>query len=158
MKKYIAIVLLFASFSCANQKASNQQTMSNEPFIIYKTRVDYTQNVPVILNAGKTAIVSYPGPSDLITNNELLTPTQLANGYLLDNRGISPNVAFTSYTYSDYVKLEKAPSIEELFESIIDKYPLINMYDCKNQLHIKNDKKKIKHLIKSGFNDCKKLK
>ncbi|MBN1768357.1 MAG: hypothetical protein JXR50_08385 [Prolixibacteraceae bacterium] len=158
MNKFIPILITFALFSCSNQRATKIQAMSTEPFIIYKTKADYAQNVPVILNKEKTAIVSYPAPSDLKYNNGMRTPTKLFDGYLLDNRGISVNVAFTSFTYSEYVSLENAPSVKVLFDNIIDANPIIEMYDCKNHIAIKGDLKKTKRLIKNYFEGCKKIK
>lgn len=158
MNKFITILITLTLFSCANQKSIKKQAMSNEPFIIYKTKADYAQNVPVILNDEKTAIVSYPAPSDLMYGEEMRTPTKLFDGYLLDNRGISANVAFTSFTYSEYVLLENPPSIKVLFDSIIDENPISEMYNCKKHIAIKDDFKKTKKLIKNEFEGCEKIK
>jgi hypothetical protein len=84
--------------------------------------------------------------------------TKLENGYLLDNRGINVNVAFTSYTYEDYSALDRAPSIENLLESIIDNDPLVELYNCKSQRKIKNDLSKINKLVKQNFKKCVQLK
>ncbi len=159
MKKYIIMVLLFAAMSCAERKVTSiEQVMSTEPFIIYKTKADYNHNVPVVLNADKSFIVSYPGPQDLFVGDKFSTPTKLAKGFLLDNRGITLNVAFTSYTYAEYVKFDKAPSINDLFDSIIDSDPILEMYNCQNQLQIKNNTSKMNKLIRRGFKGCSKIK
>ena len=92
------------------------------PVIIYKTTRDYSRNVPVTLNADGTKIVSYPAVSDV---RSLPYPTPLADGFLLDNRGIGQHVAFLSYTYEEYAALPKTPTAAELFEKIIDKHPLV---------------------------------
>lgn len=84
--------------------------------VIYKTDGDYRDNVPVTLNAAGTALVSYPAPSDL---TERSAPLQLADGYLLDRRGVSMNTRFTRYTYARYRKLDAAPSPATLIDSII---------------------------------------
>ena len=94
--------------------------------IIYKTKADYSQNVPVGLNEEKTAIVSYPGQSDI--KGQL--PVLLEHGFLLDKRGINANVAFLKYTYDDYMALETIPPIAVLFDAIIDADPLTEMYLC----------------------------
>lgn len=97
---------------------------------IYKTRKDYSHLVPVIMNADRTRILSYPAPSDLIRNGQLTLPTALDKGYWLDNRGITPNVVFLSYTYEEYSKMPTAPSKEEMLKHIEDKYPLVNIINC----------------------------
>jgi len=132
--------------------------MATGPFVIYKTKADYSDNVPVILNADKSKIVSYPSPSDLFVNNKLVKPVKLNDGYWLDRRGINRNVAFTSHTYSDYAKREKAPSISELMKSIIDDDPLLELYNCKKHLKVSEDIKKVNALVVDGFEGCEKIK
>ena len=69
--------------------------------IIYKTTRDYSQNVPVIMDASRQRI-----------------------------RGIGENVAFLSYTYDEYAALKSAPTMQQLLDSIIDRYPLSAITDC----------------------------
>ena len=123
--------------------------------IIYKTTRDFTRFVPVIMNKERTEIVSYPAPSDLISNGKLLLPTHLVNGYLLDNRGISPNVAFTSYTYDEYSKLKEPPSIKKILSEIIEKYPLVDIRFCGPRLDYKSIDQ-LNNLIKADFPGCEK--
>ena len=117
--------------------ASTEVVENNSPLsvaspqvIVYKMRKDYSQNVPVILSADKKTILSYPHPRDIYTNGKLAVPTQLKGGYWLDNRGISENVAFLSYTYEEYAVLGGAPSVSELYKKIIDKNPITEMWNC----------------------------
>lgn len=84
--------------------------------VIYKTNGDYRDNVPVTLNAAGTALVSFPSPSDI---TDFSTPLQLADGYLLDRRGVSENSRFTRYTYDQYRALAAPPSPTTLMDSII---------------------------------------
>ena len=123
--------------------------------IIYKTTRDFTRFVPVIMNKERTEIVSYPAPSDLISNGELTLPTPLADGYLLDNRGISPDVAFTSYTYDEYVSLKEPPSTQKLLSQIIEKYPLVDIRFCGARLDYKSIEQ-LNNLIKENFPGCEK--
>ena len=67
---------------------------SGPPVLVYKTKANYNNLVPVILSDGKTEIVSYPHPKDLIKGSRFPLPFILNDGYLLDNRGIGKNVAF----------------------------------------------------------------
>ena len=65
--------------------------------IVYRTVADYRDKVPVNIDQRTGAIVSYPDPRDLHAE---AMPLPLANGYLLDRRGISPSVAFSSFTHT----------------------------------------------------------
>lgn len=112
--------------------ANNSAGIALPSVFVYKTKADYSHNVPVILSEDKKTIVSFPDPSDLMVNGEFRTPVKLSEGYLLDRKGISKNVAFLRFTYHEYSKLAKIPSIEEMLDMIIDKDPLTELWDCGN--------------------------
>ena len=153
-------------FSCKSSKdsiiSSNQLTDKNVSstgsIIVYKTSKDYSNLVPVIMNDAKTTIVSYPAPSDIFYSNKLARPTELKNGYLLDNRGINKNVVFLKYTYEEYSKLTQAPSVKELKMNIVDKYPLTEMIYCGLKNQFKNPVNDMNALIDKGFPGCKREK
>lgn len=85
--------------------------------VIYRTDGDYFDNVPVTLDRrGGTALVSYPAPGDLTKSS---MPIRLAEGYLLDRRGITANSAFTRYTYAEYSAMSKAPTPADLLGAVI---------------------------------------
>ena len=84
--------------------------------VVYRMSGDYAANVPITLDASGTKIVSYPAPGDL---GAAAAPVDLGNGYWLDRRGVSKNSVFTRYTYSDYRKLQHAPSVDELLKAVI---------------------------------------
>ena len=98
--------------------------------IVYKTKADYSQLVPVILSFDKSKVVSYPDVKDIYYNGKLAYPTQLIDGYLLDNRGIGSEVAFLKLNYEEYSRLIVTPHAEDLLKMIIDKDPLTEMYEC----------------------------
>jgi len=125
--------------------------------LVYKTTKDYSKNVPVNMNADKTEIASYPAPSDIYYQGNLAYPTKLENGYLLDNRGIGPNVAFLSYTYEEYSALKQAPDKETLIKSIIDKNPLVELWDCGTRDYGNDEINVMNALIGKQFPDCKQL-
>lgn len=119
--------------------------------VIYRTKRDYSKYVPVILSKDKSRIVSYPDVSDVYLNGKLAYPTKLDDGYLLDNRGINEDVAFTGYTYSEYAKLKTTPSVEQLFKCIVDDSPLLCMVYCGSQSKYPNGVADLNRLIKDGF-------
>ncbi len=125
--------------------------------LVYKTRGDYADKVPVLLNAEKTAIISYPAPSDLGPEGKTSSPVVLEQGYLLDKRGITVNVAFLEYTYEQYANLKKVPGKEELFKKIIDKSPLTELWDCGVRSPENCDVERLNKLIRENFPGCKAL-
>ena len=120
----LSIALAFCACSSSSrlqsQPISGNHAMVSPKAIVYRTSGNYINNVPVILDETKTSLVSYPDPVDVRNNPK---PTELIKGYLLDNRGIGVNVAFTSYTYEEYAAMESVPSQEEIMAHIIDKDP-----------------------------------
>ena len=104
--------------------------VSSPVVYIYKTKQDYSRLVPVLMDETRTRIVSYPAPTDLKTNGRLAYPTPLEGGYWLDNRGITANVAFLTYTYEAYSRLPQAPSRAELEAHILDRQPLEAFRRC----------------------------
>lgn len=157
MKIFVLLIAIFIAVGCSSTK-QNGTSMDTQPFVIYKTKADYSKNVPVLMNAKKTVIVSYPDPVDLKKGEGYRYPTQLSKGYLVDNKGINLNVAFTSFTYEEYAKRDKAPSTDVLLNKIIDKDPLLELYNCKEKVEIKGDLDKMNSLIKRNFKGCLKLK
>ena len=77
-------------------------------------------------------------------------PTPLADGYLLDNRGIGRNVAFLSYTYEEYAALPATPSPEELMEKVIDKHPLLEIHFLGNRYQYKDITRELNERIEAG--------
>ena len=156
--KSITTILLLAILSCkTNQKAVQTNTDNKQDFtpqytpglhvVVYKTKANYNNLVPVELSDDKTKIVSYPSPSDVKTETGYQTPTLLNNGYLLDNRGIGKNVAFLKTTYEEYSKLQTLPTLSDLYNMIIEKDPLTELYDCGNKIAFKDVKLQINQWI-----------
>ncbi|HET8572937.1 MAG TPA: hypothetical protein VFL76_03615 [Edaphocola sp.] len=170
MKKstlFLTVFTLFGSISCQLQKQKAQglpktpgpsnasiQTplpsgsqITGPAVIVYKTRNNYNDLVPVELSADKTRILSYPDPKDVRSRPG---PTVLDNGYLLDHRGIGKNVAFLKITYEAYAKLTETPPLDSLQAWILDKNPLLEIYDCGRRYHDTNLKAELNTLIQSG--------
>jgi len=160
----IFAILLFTNCHCQKKTVTPdpveqkilRQTAS-APALVYKTRKDYAQYVPVMMNAEKTQIVSYPDPTDVFFRGKPAYPTPLRGGFLLDNRGIGPNVAFLNYTYNDYSRLKNAPTMEQLMNNLLDKNPLLEMWNCGARASFKNEVTELNALIEKGFSGCHQL-
>lgn len=144
----------------ASQAAPQLNVTALAHVFIYKTKKEYSNNVPVTLSDDKTRIVSYPHPSDLIAGDKLVAPTPLHNGYWLDNRGIHKNVAFLKYSYEEYAKLKEVPSLEELLNSIVDKDPLTELWDCGARATFSNMQEQLNKWIDQNLlsEKCKRIK
>ncbi|MBN2664782.1 MAG: hypothetical protein JXR68_14120 [Bacteroidales bacterium] len=162
IKKIVLVIIVFSLFSMC--KSTENTTYKPDfspgpPAIVYKTKKDYSQNVPVLLSEDKSKVVGYFGPKDLIRSGELATPSTLEKGYLLDNIGINQNVAYTSLNLENYTKSMQVFTADKLFELIIDNDPLINMYNCGNRGKMINPEEQINEIILNNkLKDCKKLK
>lgn len=160
INKMLAMLLIIsAAWSCKTQKKVDDMSSQKEiviidysagpPTFIYKTKNDYSEFVPITLSDDKTKIASFPHPRDVHYKGKLAYPTQLEDGYLLDNRGISANVAFLDITYDEYSKLKKAPSIGSLFDMILDNDPLVELYDCGNRYQYKYEIAELNNMIEN---------
>ena len=103
------------------------------------------------MNEARTRILSYPAPGDLKMGNGLRLPTVLDKGYLLDNKGIGPNVAFLTYTYEEYSQLPTAPSMDDLMSHILDKYPLLEIHACGRRADYKDIVPELNEKIAEGI-------
>jgi hypothetical protein len=162
---FFTVLMLIACSRTVNSSGtstvvnSGQSSVPSPPCIVYKTKSDYSKNVPVILSDDRNRIVSYPDVKDVFFKGNLAYPTVLNDGFLLDNRGISPNVAFLSVTYEQYSKMTKTPSVDELFQLIIEKDPLKEMYQCGNRSKYGDIENELNKMISSGkIDSCTKLK
>ncbi len=82
----------------------------------------------------------------------------LADGYLLDRRGISPTTAFTSYTYSRYSALSTAPDASQLIKSIIPGAKVTEIVELPmTTSQAATDTARCNSLIREGLPGCKVL-
>ena len=155
-----ALLALILLVGCASTKNGGNTDMKNDaeftpqfipgpPVVVYKTTKNYNNNVPVLLTDDKSAVASYPHPKDVMTGGGYALPAVLHDGYLLDNRGIGKNVAFLKWTYEEYAKLQSVPSLQELYGSIIDKDPLVELCDCGNKQAFRDVTEQLNRLIDS---------
>lgn len=141
---------------CSSEKNIITYSNAQAPLVIYKTRADYSENIPVVLNAAKDKIISYPAVSDISFKGQYRKPVKLKNGFLLDNLGLSPNSAYTSFTWKEYASLEKTPSPEELLSKVIDADPFIEMFNCGGRSAYSNIAE-LNEVIENNFKNCKKV-
>ncbi|MBP6311950.1 MAG: hypothetical protein WAR83_11525 [Flavobacteriales bacterium] len=177
MRVHLFSAILVLACACCGQKQINStdaatSSESNEltempemadtgpQVLVYRTKDDHTDHVPVLLSVDGSTIVSYPAPSDLRAESGPPIPTELGKGYLLDNRGIGLNVAFLNMDHAAYAALDKAPSIEELMGMITDKDPLLELYTCGPRTRFTDIAAELSTIIKNDAlaTRCKKLK
>jgi hypothetical protein len=129
----------------------NLSVNAGAPTLIYKTTGDFSNYVPVTMNAKKTQILSYPAPADIRENAK---PTQLKDGWLLDNRGIGVYSVFLDYTYEEYANLSQVPSLAELQAHILEKNPLTELVNCGSRYQYKDMVAELNALIDKNLEGC----
>lgn len=169
MRKTLPIVLLAALAACCGRKHGAEDTSattngtvgaSSPRILVYRTREDHKDHVPVLLSADHSRIISYPHPNDLKTANGLPVPTPVGQGYLLDNRGISRDVAYLGMTWAEYAALPEAPTLEKLNALIIDRDPLTELWEGDRRANLKDPVKEVSAWVEAGELEkhCKRLK
>jgi len=81
----------------------------------FKMTGNYSDKVAITLNPDGS-ILYYPAPSDISENSR---PISLGNGWWLNRQGIAPTSVFTKFTFDEYSRLPKTPSVEELKAAVI---------------------------------------
>jgi hypothetical protein len=147
------IVALIAIFLYNANSASAQESKAAPHQLVYKAGGKYKNLVAVELSDDKKRVVSYPAPSDIKTGSSASAelPVSLHGGYWLDRSGVSASTVYVSYTRSEYSKLKKAPSPEQLYKKVVDKDAVKELCDCGNrntysvkQLNTLIDKKQLR--------------
>jgi len=134
----LSFLILLAACKTGRQTTQQpQQTAYSQtpaPLIVYKTRYNYVNLVPIVLSQNKDSILHYPHPQDLKYGNSFRYPVLLEQGYLLDKKGIQPGTAFLRLTYEEYAAFKDLPSQHQLLQMIADTNPFIELYRCKISL------------------------
>ena len=189
MKKilFLILILLFGFTECKTKKeqikSDNQSSMTEQsipeqkteniqrierpiggvralpPIIIYKTKKNYNNLVPITLSPDKKQIFSYPAPTDVKVGDRYQTPIELENNYLLDRRGITIYSAFLDITYEDYAKLKELLSHEDMLKHVIDNDPFIEVCNCGVEGRFQNTQAELNRAILDGslYEICKKI-
>jgi hypothetical protein len=163
MKNLAALLFLGLSACCGSRNAVTQADMkaeSTRPLMVYRTRQNVYDKVPVGLSDDKQHIISYPQPKDLLLDGKLRLPTKLAKGYWLDNKGIGLNTGFLNMTYAEYAALSAAPSLADLEAGLLDRDPLLSLCDCGTRGSMEDPVKSIGEMLKADNlrQGCKVLK
>jgi hypothetical protein len=124
------LLFLLLGVYCTVSAQAQEAAITGPKLVVYKTKGNYRNLVPVGLSEDRSRIISYPAPTDVKVADGYMKPSKLTKGYLLDNQGIGKNVAFLGITYEEYAKMAQSPSREELYTKIVDKDPLLELYDC----------------------------
>lgn len=123
------------------------------PARVYRTNGDWNDLVPITLNFMRTVIVSYPAPTDISAS---VAPVPLADGWLLDRRGVGRDTAFTSYTYADYEALPQVPTTDDLWRSIVKGARVTEVVELPMTLSAAvADTAACNRLISEGFPGCR---
>jgi hypothetical protein len=148
----ISILILMPGCKPKEQVAAikGRPVLANAPVIVYKTKLDYSMQVPVTLSADKSALVSFPAPSDVYYGGDLAYPVALVNGYFLDRRGIDVNSAFTKWTYYEYSRLSGTPSVKDIFNMMLDTDPFLEIYHCGDRTKFDDIETELNSAIKKG--------
>jgi len=156
----LGVVLLLCGLAGASSFAQTAGSRALPHVIVYKTKANYNNLVPVTLSKDKKTIVSYPAPSDVTNGSGYATPVALHGGYLLDRRGVGGNTAFLKLTYEDYSKLKDLPSQADMYKMIVDKSPMKELCDCGVRAEGKNSEKQLNYMIdkKQLKKKCKQIK
>ena len=104
--------------------------------VAYKTNGDYSDRVAATYDSTTGTFTYFPDPSDITAAS---APRALEDGWLLDCQGgIGENTVFLRWTYDEYSRLPRVPSLEELRDAIIPeaKVTEIRILEYQEQDHI----------------------
>lgn len=159
MKQVISFILILIStlmiMLCCKPKQQvaaikGRPVLANAPVIVYKTKQDYSMQVPVTLSPDKSTLASFPAPSDVYFGGDLAYPVALENGYFLDRRGIDENSVFTKWTYYEYSRLSGTPNEKEIMNMLLDKDPFLEIYHCGDRTKFDNIENELNIIIREG--------
>lgn len=123
--------------------------------IVYKTNVEVDDRVPISVDEEGGTVLSYPAPTDITGAS---APIRLADGYLLDRRGISRSSRFLQLSYEEYRSLGQVPSTEELLGRVIPEARVVEIWQLPMRLSdAVSDTASVNAIIRNDFQDCRLL-
>lgn len=115
LPKLSIILILLLAFSC------NEKYSSNTSIYVYKTKNNYSNNVPVELSEDKTKITSAPG----FINTRW--PVLLFDEYCL-NGSMGSNTGYLSITITEFNNNYTNIGVDSLYKLLIDVDPFVSFY------------------------------
>lgn len=136
--------------SCSNGKGATGNAADTRALMVYRTKQDLHDKVPVGLSVDRQHIISYPSPQDLRVDGGLLLPTSLGATHWLDNKGVGLYTGFLRMTYAEYAALNEAPAIAEMEAQLLDRDPFVELCDCGTRGSIADPVKELGELVRKG--------
>ncbi len=155
------LAILFVHCSSAPKESNNPHIQKGitKRVIIYKTKFNYYNFVPVTMNKEKTEIMSYPAKEDLVLDSMFTLPIPLEGAFMLDKRGINSQSAFLNLPYLEYYLMKEIPRVDSLMTMIKDSDPFEEIYDCGSATDYSDLVKELNQkIIEKDFSKFKKIK
>ncbi len=150
MNTVLSGLCVLVVMSCSNGKDVSGNAADTRPLMVYRTKQDVHDKVPVGLSADGRHIISYPSPQDLRVDGTLLQPTPLGATHWLDNKGIGLRTGFLRMTYAEYAALSEAPAIAEMEAQLLDRDPFVELCDCGTRGSMADPVKELGQLVRKG--------
>ncbi len=122
----------------------------NAPTLVYKTKGDYQNLVPVTLSADGKEIIAYPHPKDVMDGEIFRKPFPLKKGYWLDQQGVGPYTAFLNLTYEEYAKRTEPLPLDSMLLLVKEANPFTELYDAGPRNALKDPVEELNQRIKAG--------
>ncbi|MFH1119711.1 MAG: hypothetical protein V1775_07790 [Bacteroidota bacterium] len=152
--KLFGFMLMVSLLACKSKshlsESQNPAKVTGPQVVIYKTKDNYFQHVPVILSKDKKSLISYPAPSDVFYNGDLAYPVKLESDFLLDRRGINEGCAFLKWTYYEYSRLDHTPTQAEFMKMMLETDPITELYYCGKRSNFKDIEAELNQVIREG--------
>lgn len=148
--------LLLTMLACSPPTVPVSTSAALPNAIVYKTYSDYTHQVAIRLSADQKEISYYPDPADVAPRGSIGPPTELINGYWLDNSGLATNSAFIKLTFKEYSALKEVPTHEQLMQLVVSPKPFVEMWDLGPRTQFKTTDD-INQRIRAGLRGAKQL-
>ena len=94
------LLLITITNSCVDEK------VDNTGYAIYKTRVDYFENIAIYMEGDK--VVGVPGLTDVLScvnaDSNCIIKARLVNGYIMQKPVLFGKTVYLDMTYKDFIK------------------------------------------------------
>lgn len=141
-----------ATFSTADDAGG--ESAGPRKAVIYRMNGDYSDRVPVLMDANRSHLIGFPAPADVMDETG---PVRLCEGWWLDRQGmIELNTAFLVFTRNQYSLLDSVPSTGDLMESVMpDAFVTETAVLPFTVRHVLENREQTDSLINSGMHGIK---